>query len=82
MPRHIPDPVKQELIPQLQKRADSYGRNGKIFKLLISELENTGDFGMFIRNDIRLNGIRNETWRDLNPWLWRKVQPHITKDIL
>lgn len=82
MPRHIPDPVKQELIPQLQRQADTYGRNGKIFKLLINELEQDGDFGMFIRNDIRLNRIRNENWETLNPWLWKTIQPYIKEDIL
>jgi hypothetical protein len=82
MPRHIPDPVKAELIPELEAKAKSYGRNGKIFKLLINELEQIGDFGMFIRNDIRLNGIRNESLQNLNPWLWKRIQKYITKEIL
>ena len=62
----------------MQKRR----RNGKIVKLLINELEQPGDFGMFIRNDIRLNGIRNETWKNLNPWLWKRIQKFIVPEIL
>ena len=82
MPRHIPDPIKKELIPLLKTKADQYGRNGKIFKLLTNELEQTGDFGMFIRNDIRLNSIRNEDWKILNPWLWERIQKFIVPEIL
>jgi MoaA/NifB/PqqE/SkfB family radical SAM enzyme len=82
MPRHIPESVKAELIPQLEARAKSHGKYGKIFKLLINELEQPGDFGMFIRNDIRLNGIRNESWETLNPWLWKRIQKFIVPEIL
>jgi len=82
MPRHIPDTVKAELIPQLESKAKSYGRNGKVFKLLITELEQSGDFGMFIRNDIKLNGIRNEDWKTLNPWLWNRIEKFIVPEIL
>lgn len=82
MPRHIPDSIKQTLVLELEAKARKYGRNGKIFKLLIDELSQPGDFGMFIRNDIRLNGIRNETWEMLNPWLWNSIQPFIVPEIL
>ena len=82
MPRHIPDEIKQDLIKQLEMKAKSYGKNGKVFKLLISELEQPGDFGMFIRNDIKLNDIRGETWKDLNPWLWKRIQRYIVPEIL
>jgi MoaA/NifB/PqqE/SkfB family radical SAM enzyme len=80
MPRHIPEPVKQELIPRLEKQASN--SKNKIYNLLIQELNQPGDFGMFIRNDIRLNKIRKENWETLNPWLWKKIQSYITDDIL
>jgi len=37
---------------------------------------------MFIRNDIRLNGIRSESWETLNPWLWKRIQKFIVPEIL
>jgi sulfatase maturation enzyme AslB (radical SAM superfamily) len=82
MPRHIPQPIKEKIIPQLESQAKQHGRNGKIFKLLVTELEQPGDFGMFIRNDIRLNNIRNENWKNLNPWLWQNIQEYIVPEIL
>ena len=80
MPRHIPDSIKQELIIRLEKQASN--SKNKIYNLLIQELNQPGDFGMFIRNDIRLNKIRNESWEHLNPWLYKRIQPYITDDIL
>lgn len=80
MPRNIPEPVKKKLLNKLEFQADNH--KDKIYKLLIEELNRPGDFGMFIRNDIKLNSIRNEGWKDLNPWLWKEIQPFIVDDIL
>jgi len=81
MPRNLPDSVKKELIEILIKQKKSH-QSKKIFNLLIDELKQDGDFGMFIRNDINLNKIRNEHWKDLNPWLWDRIEKYITDDIL
>lgn len=82
MPRHLPESVKQEILPRLRAKSKSYGKNNKVFELLINELEQAGDFGMFIRNDIKLNKLRNESWETLNPWLWKRIQSHIVQEIL
>jgi hypothetical protein len=29
-----------------------------------------------------MNQIRNEHWKDLNPWLWNLVKDYIEEDIL
>jgi hypothetical protein len=50
--------------------------------LIINELQKEGDFGMFMRNDIRLNIIRNETWKNFNPWLWNKIIPYVKPEFL
>ena len=31
---------------------------------------------MFLRNDTRLNIIRNEHWKDHNPYLWNELKPY------
>lgn len=82
-PANIPLPIKEELILLYENKKQNCSESQlKTYKLIINELKKEGDFGMFIRNDIRMNGIRNESWEKLNPWLWNKIQPFITKDIL
>lgn len=83
MPRNLPEEIKPEIIDFLKAKYPLYDtKHSQIFKLLEHEINQPGDFGMFIRNNIKLNEIRNEDWKDLNPWLWNKIQPYITKDIL
>lgn len=81
MPKNLPEEIKPKVISILQQHREKY-TNKKIFDLLISEIQTTGDFGMFIRNDIRLNKIRSESWEHLNPWLWNEIQPYIVPEIL
>lgn len=84
MPRNLPEEIKEIVINKIQKEKTKFvvPNNKKIFDLLIHEIKQPGDFGMFIRNDIRMNQIRNEHWKDLNPWLWNLVKPYIIEDIL
>jgi hypothetical protein len=49
----------------------------ELFDNLLDELDQEGDFGMFLRNDTKLNILRNEHWKDYNPWLWEMIQPYI-----
>lgn len=82
-PANIPLDVKNELIYYYENKKSAVSENRhKVYNLIINELNKEGDFGMFIRNDIRLNSIRNESWENLNPWLWNRIQKFITKDIL
>ena len=81
MPRNLPNDVKPKVIDYLKSQHQRF-KNNTIFKLLEFEIQQPGDFGMFIRNDIKLNKIRNESWETLNPWLWREIQPYIVPEIL
>lgn len=85
MPRNLPADVKSKLIDLLKVKIAnvkmpkhlSYLYDAKShYELLINELEQDGDFGMFLRNDTRLNIIRNEHWKDFNPWLWKEIKPY------
>jgi MoaA/NifB/PqqE/SkfB family radical SAM enzyme len=82
-PRNLPPEIKPKILEYLKVKQDEYPENHKkIFRLLKNEIIQPGDFGMFIRNDIRLNNIRNENWEHLNPWLWNEIQPYIVPEIL
>ena len=30
-----------------------------------------------MRNDTRLNMLRTDHWKNLNPWLWNRIYPYI-----
>jgi hypothetical protein len=82
-PANLPDDVKKELIMIYEnKKLNSTADKNKVYNLIINELQKEGDFGMFMRNDIRLNVIRNETWKNLNPWLWNKIIPYVKPEFL
>ena len=82
-PRNLPTEIKPKVLEYLNTKKQEYPeKHRKIFKLLKNEILQSGDFGMFIRNDIRLNQIRNESWEQLNPWLWNEIQAHIVQEIL
>jgi MoaA/NifB/PqqE/SkfB family radical SAM enzyme len=73
-PRHLPEYAKQE-IAQLVKIW--YELTGKDFcNLLISELEKTGDFRLFMKHDEKLNDLRNEHWKTANPELYKMVKQY------
>ena len=84
MPRNLPEAVKQKCIDILKKHLVSasntkirqFGDSKFHYDLLIKELQQEGDFGMFLRNDTRINIIRNEHWKDFNPWLFNEIQPY------
>ena len=87
MPRNLPKKVKNKLIDLLniniqntnlpKHLSNLYDANAH-YELLIDELQQDGDFGMFLRNDTRLNIIRNEHWKDYNPWLWNELEPYFS----
>ena len=85
MPRNLPRAVKQKCIDILSKHLSKINKtklrlhysDAKFhYELLIKELEQEGDFGMFLRNDTRMNIIRNEHWKKYNPWLFNEIQPY------
>jgi len=87
MPRHLPTSVKKHLQDMCKENQKTLKEKmphlsvinncTQLFDNLIDELDQEGDFGMFLRNDTRMNVIRNEHWKDLNPWLWKMIQPYI-----
>lgn len=91
MPRNLPKKVKTKLIDLLNLNIQNtslpkhlkymYDANAH-YELLIDELQQDGDFGMFLRNDTRLNIIRNEHWKDFNPWLWNELKPYFSDTYL
>ena len=81
-PRNLPESVKPWVKDYLLETQNKYEITyRKIFKLLIKEMELPGDFGMFVRNDDKLNRLRNEHWMDKNPELWNKIEHHITPEL-
>jgi MoaA/NifB/PqqE/SkfB family radical SAM enzyme len=88
MPRNLPKKVKAKLIKLLNLNIQNTNLPKHLsylydatahYELLINELEQDGDFGMFLRNDTRLNIIRNEHWKDYNPWLWNELKPYFVE---
>ena len=85
-PRNLPDAVKKELIDYCKTYEKRYlnkepnmSNASQIFKLMQHELSQSGNINEFIDNDLKLNTIRNESWRELNPWLWNRIHDKYTK---
>ena len=88
-PRNLPFEVKHQLITMVEKfktknpLATKLSKTSAIsnaiqhFDLLLNELKQDGDFGLFMRNDTRLNMLRTDHWKNLNPWLWNRIYPYI-----
>lgn len=71
-PRHLPEDVKQHILDltnKWQKLID-----GSIFNLIRLELSNSGNFREFMKQDKKLNDLRNEFWGDHNPELYNMVK--------
>lgn len=71
-PRHLPGNVKQEILKLIEKWQQTV--NIPVFNLIKSELSNLGDFREFMRQDKKLNDLRNEFWGDYNPELYEMVK--------
>jgi len=67
MPRNLPAEVKKELINTYQDNQEP------IYKLIVDELKQPGNTELFVDMDSKLNTIRNETWKDINPWLYNRI---------
>ena len=81
-PRNLPQEVKpwiKEYLNDLESNVPVTYR--KIINLLHNEMNVEGDFGMFVRNDSKMNKIRNEHWMDKNPELWDKIENLITPEL-
>lgn len=65
MPRNLPEVVKRKIIKDLTKKISRQ----PIFKVMIDELNNNGDFNIFLKHDARMNKLRKENWHACNPKL-------------
>ena len=87
MPRNLPKSIKKHLQDMCKEKQKTIKEKmphisvinncTELFDNLLDELDQEGDFGMFLRNDTKLNILRNEHWKDYNPWLWEMIQPYI-----
>lgn len=69
-PRHLPEHIKPELTKKLIKENRPYT------KILLNEINQIGDIHKFIGEDKKLNSIRNESWHDINPELYRWLKEY------
>ncbi len=81
-PRNMPEQLKSWMKEYIDSISSKYDiRYKKIFNLLRNEMNVEGDFGLFVRNDSKLNKIRNEHWMAKNEELWNKIEPLITPEL-
>ena len=67
MPRNLPSNTKNKIIKQYSN--ESYD----IYKIIINELKKDGNIELFKTADTKLNKIRLENWKNLNPWLYYNI---------
>lgn len=71
-PKHLPEDIKSIIL----KKIDLWQQEKDItvWNLLREELSKNGDFREFIRQDKKLNDLRNEFWGDHNKELYEMVK--------
>ena len=67
MPRNLPEAVKQDLITEYKDKQEP------IYKLIVEELKQEGDFSKFKDMDDKLNELRKEHWAPYNEWLFERL---------
>ena len=70
--RHLPTTAKETIKQQIEIWKQSF--NLPLFKIAVDELNKTGDFNIFMKQDRALNELRNEHWKTLNPELYEMVK--------
>jgi MoaA/NifB/PqqE/SkfB family radical SAM enzyme len=73
-PRHLPEYVKTQILNQVNEWENKIKHS--IFNLIRAELSLLGDFREFMRQDKKLNELRNEFWGDHNPELFEMVKQY------
>jgi sulfatase maturation enzyme AslB (radical SAM superfamily) len=72
MPRHLPEDVKIIIKNKLEE-LNNIGITS-LSKIAIDELNKSGDFRLFMKHDEKLNNLRNEHWKTVNPELYEMVK--------
>ena len=70
-PRNLPAEVKKELIEEYKDKQEP------IYKLIIEELNQEGNFNLFVDMDTKLNELRKEHWAPYNEWLFERLHNEI-----
>lgn len=73
-PRHLPEYAKTQMLDQINNWENKIKHS--IWNLIRAELALLGDFREFMRQDKKLNQLRNEFWGDHNPELFRMVKQY------
>ena len=72
LPRHLPESVKDIIKTKIEQWKTEV--TAPILKVALDELNKSGDFRKFIKQDSVLNELRSEHWRDSNPELYEMVK--------
>jgi hypothetical protein len=67
-PSNLPQEVKNKILDNLKNKIDS-----RAYSLVEDEFKNSGNFDLFLDRDSKLNSIRNEDWKELNPDLFNLI---------
>ena len=70
-PRNLPNKVKTELINSYNNKEEP------IYKLIVDELKQEGNFSLFVDMDTKLNELRKEHWAPYNEWLFERIHNEI-----
>lgn len=70
-PANLPTEVKNTILNNLKNKIDQ-----KVFGMIEDEFKNTGSLENFFKKDKRLNELRNEDWRELNPELYELIKSY------
>ena len=71
-PANLPQEVKNTVLANLKNKVGD-----RAYSLVENEFKNAGNFDLFLDRDTKLNDIRNETWKELNPELYELVMDFI-----
>ena len=71
-PANLPPEVKNTILVNLKNKVGY-----QAYSLVENEFKNAGNFDLFLDRDTKLNDIRNETWKELNPELYELVMDFI-----
>jgi MoaA/NifB/PqqE/SkfB family radical SAM enzyme len=67
-PANLPPLVKDKILSDLKFKISD-----NTFSMCQAELSNNGDYELFLDKDSKLNAIRNENWKELNPDLFNLI---------
>jgi MoaA/NifB/PqqE/SkfB family radical SAM enzyme len=67
-PSNLPEDVKHNLLTTLK-----YKISDRVYSMINAELKRSGDFDLFLDRDKKLNHLRKEDWKELNPELFNLI---------